>query len=92
LPQRGANLSGDQVQRVAATRMLTCDAELFVIDELSSTLDIETEEQLWHICTGTVGDASVSPFHTLLVCCAALIAFLSSWRMLCLPTSHRLNH
>ena len=44
---RGVKLSGGQVQRTAAARMLVRDAELLVFDDLSSALDIETEQQLW---------------------------------------------
>ena len=44
---RGVKLSGGQVQRTAAARMLVRDAELLVIDDLSSALDIETERVLW---------------------------------------------
>jgi ATP-binding cassette subfamily B protein len=44
---RGVRLSGGQVQRAAATRMLVRDAELLVFDDLSSALDVETEKQLW---------------------------------------------
>jgi ATP-binding cassette subfamily B protein len=44
---RGVKLSGGQVQRAAAARMFVRDAELLVVDDLSSALDIETEEQLW---------------------------------------------
>lgn len=44
---RGVKLSGGQVQRTAAARMLVRDAELLVIDDLSSALDIETEQVLW---------------------------------------------
>ena len=40
---RGVKLSGGQVQRTAAARMLVRDAELLVIDDLSSALDVETE-------------------------------------------------
>ena len=43
----GVKLSGGQVQRTAAARMLVRDAELLVFDDLSSALDIETEHQLW---------------------------------------------
>ncbi|HEU5432945.1 MAG TPA: ABC transporter ATP-binding protein [Thermomicrobiales bacterium] len=43
----GVNLSGGQAQRTAAARMLTRDAELLVIDDLSSALDVETERELW---------------------------------------------
>jgi ATP-binding cassette subfamily C protein len=44
---RGVRLSGGQKQRVAAARMLLRQPELLVFDDLSSALDIETEQQLW---------------------------------------------
>jgi ATP-binding cassette subfamily B protein len=44
---RGVKLSGGQAQRAAAARMLVRRAELLVIDDLSSALDVETEELLW---------------------------------------------
>jgi ATP-binding cassette subfamily B protein len=44
---RGVKLSGGQVQRAAAARMLVRGAELLVIDDLSSALDVETEQVLW---------------------------------------------
>ncbi len=44
---RGVKLSGGQVQRTAAARMLVHRAELLVIDDLSSALDVETEMLLW---------------------------------------------
>ena len=44
---RGVKLSGGQAQRVAAARMFLRGAELFVFDDLSSALDVETESQLW---------------------------------------------
>jgi len=44
---RGVRLSGGQVQRVAAARMLVREAELLVVDDLSSALDVATERQLW---------------------------------------------
>lgn len=44
---RGVKLSGGQVQRTAAARMLARAAELLVIDDLSSALDVETERALW---------------------------------------------
>jgi ATP-binding cassette subfamily B protein len=44
---RGVKLSGGQVQRTAAARMLVRGTELLVIDDLSSALDVETERLLW---------------------------------------------
>jgi ATP-binding cassette subfamily B protein len=44
---RGVRLSGGQVQRAAAARMFVRQPELLVFDDLSSALDVETEQTLW---------------------------------------------
>ncbi len=44
---RGIRLSGGQVQRSAAARMFVRQPELYLIDDLSSALDVETERLLW---------------------------------------------
>ena len=44
---RGVKLSGGQVQRAAVARMLACDADLLVFDDVSSALDAATEAELW---------------------------------------------
>jgi ATP-binding cassette subfamily B protein len=44
---RGMRLSGGQVQRAAATRMFVRHPELLVFDDLSSALDVQTEQLLW---------------------------------------------
>ncbi|HUP27285.1 MAG TPA: ABC transporter ATP-binding protein [Chloroflexia bacterium] len=44
---RGVRLSGGQVQRAAAARMFVRPAELLVFDDLSSALDVDTEQTLW---------------------------------------------
>jgi ATP-binding cassette subfamily B protein len=44
---RGVRLSGGQMQRAAAARMFVREPELLVFDDLSSALDVETEQLLW---------------------------------------------
>ena len=44
---RGIRLSGGQVQRAAAARMFVRRPELLVFDDLSSALDVETEQALF---------------------------------------------
>jgi ATP-binding cassette subfamily B protein len=48
---RGMRLSGGQVQRTAAARMLVSAPELLVVDDLSSALDVATEHTLWERLT-----------------------------------------
>ncbi len=45
---RGVKLSGGQVQRVAAARMFVRDTDLLVFDDISSALDVDTENTLWN--------------------------------------------
>ena len=44
---RGVKLSGGQIQRAATARMRVRSPELYVLDDLSSALDVETERTLW---------------------------------------------
>jgi ATP-binding cassette subfamily B protein len=44
---RGLKLSGGQLQRAATARALIRHPELLVFDDLSSALDLETEQTLW---------------------------------------------
>jgi ATP-binding cassette subfamily B protein len=44
---QGVRLSGGQVQRAAAARMFIREPDLLVFDDLSSALDVETEQTLW---------------------------------------------
>ena len=44
---RGTKLSGGQVQRVATARALIRAPELLIVDDLSSALDINTEQTIW---------------------------------------------
>jgi len=45
---RGVKLSGGQMHRTAAARMFSRRPELYVFDDLSSTLDVDTEATLWN--------------------------------------------
>jgi ATP-binding cassette subfamily B protein len=44
---RGVRLSGGQMQRASAARMFVRRPELYVFDDLSSALDVNTEKELW---------------------------------------------
>ncbi|NEO27329.1 MAG: ABC transporter ATP-binding protein, partial [Kamptonema sp. SIO4C4] len=44
---KGVRLSGGQLQRAATARMLVRQPELLVFDDVSSALDVETEQTLW---------------------------------------------
>lgn len=44
---RGVKLSGGQMQRSAAARMFVRQPELLVFDDLSSALDVNTEQEMW---------------------------------------------
>lgn len=44
---RGSRLSGGQKQRLALARMFIHDAEIYMMDDSFSAIDIETETKLW---------------------------------------------
>jgi ATP-binding cassette subfamily B protein len=44
---RGVRLSGGQVQRSASARMFAREPQILVLDDVSSALDVETEQVLW---------------------------------------------
>lgn len=64
----GTRLSGGQSQRVAAARMFARKSELLVFDDISSALDVETEQKLWQrlSATGEQTYLVVSHRHALL--------------------------
>jgi ATP-binding cassette subfamily B protein len=47
LGAKGVKISGGQRQRSAAARMFVRNPELLVFDDISSALDVETEQVLW---------------------------------------------
>jgi ATP-binding cassette subfamily B protein len=65
---RGVRLSGGQIQRAAAARMFARNAELLIVDDLSSALDVETERTLWERlqiadCRLQIDDAAQSTIY-----------------------------
>lgn len=56
---RGVRLSGGQVQRVATARALLREPELLVVDDVSSSLDVETERALWDRIAGGSRDLTI---------------------------------
>ncbi|CAA9590240.1 MAG: Heterodimeric efflux ABC transporter, permease/ATP-binding subunit 2 [uncultured Thermomicrobiales bacterium] len=60
---RGVRLSGGQIQRVGAARMLARRAELLVVDDLSSALDVETEQRLWDRLLARPGTTCLAVSH-----------------------------
>jgi len=60
---RGVKLSGGQAQRAAAARMFIRRPELLVFDDLSSALDIETEQLLWERIFANPGGTCLAVSH-----------------------------
>jgi len=67
---RGVRLSGGQIQRTAAARMFVREADLLVMDDLSSALDVETEHTALAASAGTTRRNSAWPSPTAHCCCA----------------------
>lgn len=61
--QRGVKLSGGQAQRTAAARMFVREPELLVFDDLSSALDVKTEQLLWERVASTPHAACLIVSH-----------------------------
>ena len=60
---RGVKLSGGQMQRSATARMFVRPAELYVFDDLSSALDVDTEQVLWERLFAREGVTSLVVSH-----------------------------
>ncbi len=60
---RGVKLSGGQVQRSATARMFVRRAELYIVDDLSSALDVDTERILWERLFAPPGITSLVVSH-----------------------------
>jgi ATP-binding cassette, subfamily B, bacterial len=64
---KGMRLSGGQIQRAATARMLLRQPELVVFDDLSSALDLETEQKLWSRLFPSTSATSLVPAPTYLI-------------------------
>lgn len=60
---KGVRLSGGQMQRAAAARMFVRQPELLVFDDLSSALDVETEQTLWNRVFAQQGATCIAVSH-----------------------------
>ena len=60
---RGVRLSGGQMQRTASARMFVRAPELLVFDDVSSALDVETEQRLWKRVSELDGVTSLVVSH-----------------------------
>ena len=60
---RGVTLSGGQLQRAAAARMFLRGADLLVFDDLSSALDVGTEQLLWRRLFAAGGHTCIAVSH-----------------------------
>jgi ATP-binding cassette subfamily B protein len=90
---RGVKLSGGQIQRTAAARMLVRNPELLVFDDLSSALDVETERLLWERLQVTGKQVESSKLHVASVSspvtCNLLPATCNQQPATILAVSHR---
>ena len=60
---KGVKLSGGQKQRLAAARMFSRKSELFILDDISSALDINTEQILWKRVFKNTGSSYIITSH-----------------------------
>ena len=60
---RGVRLSGGQLQRATAARALVRRPALLVVDDLSSALDVETEQRLWSRLAESSSSAALVVSH-----------------------------
>lgn len=49
IQERGSNLSGGQCQRLAIARALLHDSEVYIFDEATSNIDVESEELIMEV-------------------------------------------
>lgn len=59
LSENADNLSGGQRQRLALARALLYDPEIYIFDEATSNVDVESEEQIMQVIRGLAGRKTV---------------------------------
>jgi ABC-type transport system involved in cytochrome bd biosynthesis fused ATPase/permease subunit len=59
IKERGANLSGGQRQRLAIARALLSGADVYIFDEATSGVDVESEEIILSVIAGMKGEKTV---------------------------------
>ena len=59
LTERGENLSGGQCQRLALARALLHDAEVYIFDEATSNIDVESENEILAQIQALTGEKTV---------------------------------
>jgi ATP-binding cassette, subfamily B, bacterial len=61
--RRGLRLSGGQIQRTAAARMLARRPRVAIVDDLSSALDLATEAEVWRRLRARTDMACLAASH-----------------------------
>lgn len=59
LKEQGSNLSGGQRQRLALARALLHDSDIYVFDEATSNIDVESEESIMSVIHSLTGAKTV---------------------------------
>ncbi len=59
LKERGANLSGGQRQRLALARALLHDSDIYIFDEATSNIDVESEDSIMKTIMALAGEKTV---------------------------------